>query len=86
MNKPVIKPDPLYQLLRNEDIKSFNEQRDQLDTSELKSGDEIVTSGGIFGTITNVKDDCFVVRIADNTKIELGKGFVSSKVPAKDGE
>ena len=39
MDKPVIKQDPLYQLLRNEDIKSFNEQRDQLDTSELKNGD-----------------------------------------------
>ena len=47
--------------------------------SELKSGDKIVTNGGIFGTITNVKDDCFVVRIADNTKIELGKSFVASK-------
>src|SRR5437764_9790420 len=42
----------------------------------LQSGDEIVTTGGIFGTITNVKDDRFIVRIADNTKIELGKGFV----------
>ncbi len=39
MDKPVIKTDPLYQLLRNEDIKSFNEQRDTLDTSELRSGD-----------------------------------------------
>ena len=39
MNKPVIKTDPLYQLLRNEDIKGFNEQRDKLDTGELKSGD-----------------------------------------------
>lgn len=39
MVKPVIKQDPLYQLLRNEDIKGFNEQRDQLDTGELKSGD-----------------------------------------------
>jgi uncharacterized protein YjbI with pentapeptide repeats len=39
MDKPVIKQDPLYQLLRNEDIEGFNEQRDTLDTSELKSGD-----------------------------------------------
>lgn len=45
---------------------------------ELQSGDEIVTTGGIFGTITNVKDDRFVVRIADNTKVELGKGFVQT--------
>ena len=39
MEKPVIKQDPLYQLLRNEVIKGFNEQRDTLDSSELKSGD-----------------------------------------------
>jgi len=50
--------------------------------SELKTGDEIVTSGGIYGTITNVKDDRLVVRIADNTKIELGKSFVANKVGA----
>ena len=48
--------------------------------AKLQSGDEIVTTGGIFGTITNVKDDRFVVRIADNTKIELGKGFVQTVV------
>ena len=39
MNKPEIKQDPLYQLLRSEDIKGFNEQRDTLDSSELRSGD-----------------------------------------------
>ncbi|MFO8027750.1 MAG: preprotein translocase subunit YajC [Opitutales bacterium] len=50
--------------------------------SELKTGDEIVTSGGIYATITNVKDDRLVVRIADNTKIELGKSFVASKIGA----
>lgn len=52
--------------------------------SELQTGDEIVTSGGIYGTITNVKDDRFVVRIADNTKIELGRAFVANKIPGKD--
>ena len=46
--------------------------------STLQSGDEIVTNGGIYGTITNVKDDRFVVRISDNTKIELAKGFVQT--------
>ena len=35
--------------------------------SELQTGDEIVTTGGIYGTITNVKDDRFVIRVADNT-------------------
>ncbi|MEM7792770.1 MAG: preprotein translocase subunit YajC [Verrucomicrobiota bacterium] len=46
----------------------------------LQTGDEIVTNGGIYGTITNVKDDRFVVKIADNTKIELGKGYIATKV------
>lgn len=48
--------------------------------SELKTGEEIITTGGIYATITNVKDDRLVVRIADNTKVELGKSFVASKV------
>ncbi len=50
----------------------------------LQSGDEIMTSGGIFGVITNVKDDRFVVRIADNTKIEVGKGFVQTVFKKQD--
>ena len=48
--------------------------------ASLQSGDEVVTSGGIYGVITNVKDDRFIVRIAENTKIEVGKGFVQSVV------
>jgi preprotein translocase subunit YajC len=48
--------------------------------ASLGSGDEIVTSGGIYGTITNVKDDRFIVRIAENTKIEVGKSFVTAVV------
>ena len=50
--------------------------------TELKKGDEIVTTGGLFGKITRVKDDRFVVEIADNTRVELGKSFVSSKIEA----
>lgn len=44
----------------------------------LESGDEVVTTGGIFGTITNVKEDRFVIRVSDNTKIEVGKAFVQT--------
>lgn len=51
----------------------------------LQSGDEIVTTGGIYGVITNVKEDRFVVRVADETKLEVGKGFVHTVV-RKDGE
>ncbi len=52
--------------------------------SELKSGDEVVTAGGIFGTITSVRDDRFVVRIGENNKVEVGKGFISTVIKKTD--
>ncbi|MDB6168894.1 MAG: preprotein translocase, YajC subunit [Verrucomicrobia bacterium] len=54
--------------------------------ASLGTGDEIVTTGGIYGTITNVKDDRFVVRIADNTKIEIGKAFIGTVVGKSGSE
>ncbi len=44
--------------------------------SELKKNDEVVTNGGIHGTIVNVKDATFTLRIDDNTKIEINKNAV----------
>ena len=52
----------------------------------LESGDEVVTTGGIYGVITNVKEDRFVVRISETTKIEIGKGFVQSVVKKSGAE
>ena len=49
-------------------------------------GDDVLTTGGIYGTITNVKEDRFIVRVADNTKIELGKAFVSAVVKRQSDE
>ncbi|MEM9161314.1 MAG: preprotein translocase subunit YajC [Verrucomicrobiota bacterium] len=47
---------------------------------ELSSGTEVITTGGIYGTVTNVKDDRFVLRIAENTKIEIARSSVASVV------
>ncbi|MEZ5278454.1 MAG: preprotein translocase subunit YajC [Opitutaceae bacterium] len=44
----------------------------------LTTGDAVITTGGLHGVITNVKEDRFVVRIAENTKVEIGKGFIST--------
>jgi preprotein translocase subunit YajC len=52
----------------------------------LESGAEVITTGGIYGVITNVKEDRFVVRIADNTKIEVGKSFIQTVVAAPGTE
>lgn len=49
--------------------------------SELKSGAQVITAGGIYGTITNVKDDRFVVKIGENNKIEITKTSVATVLP-----
>lgn len=46
----------------------------------LKKNDEVVTAGGIHGTIVNVKDTTVVVRIDDNVRIEVDKEAVSNVV------
>jgi|SRR5579862_4404156 len=47
--------------------------------SELKTGDKVVTSGGIRGTIIALKDDCLHLRVPpDNLRIEVTRGSVSS--------
>ena len=68
----------LYFLLIAPQRKKQKEHEKMLST--LQSGDEVLTTGGLFGTITNVKDDRFVVRIADNTKVEIAKGHIQAVV------
>ena len=51
----------------------------------LAAGDEVVTAGGIYGVITSVKDDRFVVRIGENNaKVEVGKSFITTVVKKAD--
>lgn len=45
--------------------------------TNLKKNDEVVTQGGIHGTIVNVKDDTFVLRVDDNVKIEVSKSAIA---------
>ena len=44
----------------------------------LKAGDKVVTSGGIYGTIVGFKDDRIQLRIAENVKIEISRNAVTA--------
>ena len=46
----------------------------------LEKGTKVKTIGGVYGTVTGVKDDRFVLRIAENVKIEVAKEAVASKI------
>jgi preprotein translocase subunit YajC len=49
--------------------------------SNLKSGDEILTAGGILGVITGISEHYAIVKIADNTEIKIQKSSVAQVVP-----
>ena len=58
------------------------QQKKQKETQKmidsLRSGDKIVTTGGILGTVTNVKEKTVVVRIADNVKVEMLRSAIQT--------
>jgi preprotein translocase subunit YajC len=72
----------MYFLMIAPQRKKQKEQEKML--AALGTGDDVITNSGIYGTITNVKEDRFVLRIADNTKIEIAKAFIQAVV--KKGE
>ncbi len=74
----------LYLLLLRPQMKKQKNQQRMVD--ELEKNDEIVTSGGIHGTILNIKDDILVVKIADNVKIEVSRAAVSRVKNKEDAD
>ncbi|MBI4974251.1 MAG: preprotein translocase subunit YajC [Candidatus Omnitrophica bacterium] len=44
----------------------------------LKKNDEVITSGGVHGTIANVKEATVTLKVDDNVKIEVQKNSIST--------
>ena len=45
--------------------------------STLKTGDRVVTTGGVIGTIMSVKDTSLLIRSADKSILEIARSAVS---------
>jgi preprotein translocase subunit YajC len=43
----------------------------------LKKGDKVITSSGIWGTVTNLGKDTVTLQISDNTKIKMQREFIA---------
>lgn len=57
-----------------------NQKVKQQFLSQLKRGDEVLTSGGIFGTIEGLTDKFVTLEIADGVKIKILRDRVMSPV------
>ena len=65
-----------YFLLIRPQKKTQEEHKKMLES--LKKNDEVITVGGIHGTIANVKDHTVTLKVDDNVKIEVQKASIAS--------
>ena len=49
----------------------------------LRKNDEVVTTGGLFGTVVNVKPESITLRIDDNVRVEVERSAISRLVKPK---
>ena len=68
-----------YFLLIRPQLKKAKEQQAMI--SKLAPGDEVITTGGLLGKVTDVGDAFLTVEIADGVRIKLQKFQVASLVP-----
>ena len=43
----------------------------------LKKGDRVVTSGGMYGTITGVTDDAVTIEVAEKVRVKVLKSAIA---------
>jgi len=64
--------------------KQANQRKEML--SKIKAGDEVVTNGGVKGTVTKVKEKSYLIKIADKVEIEVVLNGISIVIGNKTNE
>jgi len=54
------------------------QKRHQQMVEQLRPGNKVITSGGIYGTVMGVQKDRIELKIASNVKIEISKNAVAA--------
>ncbi|MBU2529781.1 MAG: preprotein translocase subunit YajC, partial [Elusimicrobia bacterium] len=67
-----------YFLLIRPQQKQMKERKIMLEA--IKTGDKILSSGGIFGTITAIRGDELEVEIASNVKVVMARSSIANTV------
>ena len=68
-----------YLILWRPQSKRAKEHRELVNS--LAKGDEVLTSGGILGRITNVTDDYVTIQVAKDVELNLQKASVAAALP-----
>ncbi len=66
------------QMKKQKEIKKFREG--------LQKGDKVVTTGGIYGKVNDIKEDAIIVEIAPNITVKVDKSSVVREVADIQGK
>ena len=60
-------------------IRPQSQERKKLEKkiSELKKGDKVLTTSGMFATVVSIEGDRALLRISDETKVEFAKSAIA---------
>ena len=66
-------------------IRPQSQERKKLEKkiSELKKGDKVLTTSGMFATVVSVEADRAVLKISDETKVEFAKSAIAQVLTAE---
>jgi preprotein translocase subunit YajC len=76
---PIVLIAVMYFLMIRPQMKRQKEHRAMLD--KLAKGDEVLTNGGIAGTVVEIGENFITVEIADNVRIRVQKGAIGNVLP-----
>ena len=76
---PVILIAIMYFLMIRPQMKRQKEHKAMLD--KLSKGDEVLTNGGIAGTVAEIGENFITVEIASNVQVRLQKGAIANVLP-----
>ena len=79
MLMPLILIAVMYFLMIRPQMKRAKEHKGMLD--KLSKGDEVITSGGIAGTVTDIGDNFVTLEVADNVRVRVQKGAIGNVLP-----
>lgn len=66
-----------YFLLIRPQQKRAKEHKKML--SEVKSGDTVITNGGLHGKVTEISDDILTVEIANNVRVKVSRDAINMR-------
>ena len=52
----------------------------------LKSGDKVITSSGIYGTVNGIDGDAVILKVADQVKIRIARSAIAQVEASEDAK